>query len=209
MERYISDDELLYMMRCGSEEAQTVLYQRYYSIVKKWILPFLGYSRGEYDFEDYLQVAMMYFPMLLECYRADQKTSFKTFMYHVIRKRMLSFVYQMKKKQLNRYFAFVSLDECVLLEDDLQYAELIGDPSLHYQPSSILQVKEAKEEYHIQLEQEASPRELAVIRYIDEGYPQQEIADILDISVRSVYNAVYRYHKKVKPLTSQNKCVKL
>ena len=42
-----------------------------------------------------------------------------------------------------------------------------------------------------------------------DGYPQQEIADILDISVRSVYNAVYRYHKKSKPLTSENKCVKL
>ena len=34
-------------------------------------------------------------------------------------------------------------------------------------------------------------------------------SDILDISVRSVYNAVYRYHKKSKPLTSENKCVKL
>lgn len=198
MERYISDDELVYMMRCGSKEAEMLLYQRYYSIVRKWVSPFIGYSKGEYEVEDYIQIAMTYFLTLLDNYRSDQKTSLKTFMYHVIRKRMLSFVYQMKRKQLSRYFVFVSLDDFVLTEDDMQYAELIGDPSLRYQPSSILQIKEAEAEYHIQREQEASPRELAVIRYIDEGYPQQEIADILNISVRSVYNAVYRYHKKVK-----------
>ena len=113
MERYISDDELVYLMRCGSEAAQEVLYKRYYLIVRRWIFPFIGYSQGEYDFEDYLQVAMACFSGLLDCYRADQKTSLKTFMYHVMRKRMLSFVYQMKRKQLSRYFTFVSLDETV------------------------------------------------------------------------------------------------
>lgn len=209
MERYISDEELLYMMRCGSEEAQEALYRRYYKKVKNWILPFFGYSRGECEFDDYLQVAMMYVPSLFDSYRVDQKTSLKTFMYHVIRKRMVSYVYQMKKKQRSRYYSFVSFDEPVLSDEEMRYAELIGDPSLRYQPSSMLKVKEAELEYNLQLEQEASPRELAVIRYTDAGYRQQEIADILDISLRSVYNAVYRYHKKVKPLTSQNKCVKL
>ena len=66
-----------------------------------------------------------------------------------------------------------------------------------------------KRQYQLCVKKVASPKELMIIRYIHDGYPQQEIADILDISVRSVYNAVYRYHKKSKPLTSENKCVKL
>ena len=62
---------------------------------------------------------------------------------------MLSFVYQMKRKQLSRYFTFVSLDETVYPEDEMQFAELIGDPSWQYQPSSILKIKETEEEYQL------------------------------------------------------------
>ena len=43
MQGYNYDDELVYLMRCGSEEAQDILYKRYYRRVSKWVLAFTKY----------------------------------------------------------------------------------------------------------------------------------------------------------------------
>ena len=42
----------------------------------------------------------------------------------------------------------------------------------------------------------------------NEGYSEKEISEILNIPIKSVYNAVYRSHKK-SSLTKEIKCDKL
>ena len=73
----------------------------------------------------------------------------------------------------------------------------VVDSHEHYHPEMSLMVKEAKTYYSTQIEARTSPRENQVMKYKKEGYDEVEIAKKLHISVKSVYNAVYRYSKKV------------
>ena len=56
MQGYNYDDELVYLMRCGSEEAQDILYKRYYRRVSKWVLAFTKYFINGYEYEDFMNL---------------------------------------------------------------------------------------------------------------------------------------------------------
>ena len=69
-------------------------------------------------------------------------------------------------------------------------------------------VKETTNEYFSEIEKSMTFVERAVTQYIYEGYNEKEISEILNIPIKSVYNAVYRSHKK-SSLTKEIKCDKL
>ena len=87
----------------------------------------------------------------------------------------------------------------LVVDDDkeIRYVDMVVDSHEHYHPEMSLMVKEAKTYYSTQIEARTSPRENQVMKYKKEGYDEVEIAKKLHISVKSVYNAVYRYSKKV------------
>ena len=71
-----------------------------------------------------------------------------------------------------------------------------------------MKIKESTSEYLSDFEKRMTFVEKAVLQYKYEGYSEKEIAEILNIPIKSVYNAVYRSHKK-SSLTKEIKCDKL
>ena len=88
MQGYNYDDELVYLMRCGSEEAQDILYKRYYRRVSKWVLAFTKYFINGYEYEDFIQMAMMGFTILLIVIVMIKKATLATFMKIALTKRI-------------------------------------------------------------------------------------------------------------------------
>ena len=104
----------------------------------------------------------------------------------------------------------VSLDAYVKGgKDGCRYDEIIGDSRYTFQPASQLMIKETKAEYATGFETKASDIEKQVLEYLETGYNQREIANLMNISLKSVYNAAYRAYQKLQPLTIKNKCDKL
>lgn len=196
MERYINDDELIYLMRCGSQEAQDILYKSYYRQVARWIRPYCYRCVEGWEFEDYLQFAMATFSGIIDSYRLDQKTSLKTFMKQSIIRRILS-LRRMNKEESCPIYMTISLDSYIGDDRRMRYEEIIGDPIKRDYPDITLKVKEAEIIYNAQIHKKTSLHEREVMAYKKAGFDEKEIADRLDISIKSVYNAVYRYHKKV------------
>lgn len=194
---YCSDDELLYLMRCGNQEAERYLYSRYYRFIRKWIEPYLKFALYGYEFEDYLQSAMMFLPIALDHYRDDQQSSLRTFLKTVIIRRILSVIKINKGYYLYHYYGTVSLDSWVDDEKSTRLEEVVEDPYQRDYPEKVLMIKETEKYYLDKVEQEATDLEMEVANYKREGYDHREIADILNISVKSVYNSLYRYHKKI------------
>lgn len=200
MERY-SDDELLYLMRCGSCEAEEYLYALYYQRVSRWVLPFCYSPHHDFDREDIIQVAMLNFFYIVDSYRSDKQTSLKTYMKKSIYRRLLNYFKPSKIEEKKSEYQFFSLDNLVSGEDDsLTYEEMIADPHQSYQPDTCLNVKESSTYYIDKISKLASPIEIQVIYYRSHGLCDEEIADKLNISLKSVYNAAYRYHKKLKTI---------
>jgi DNA-directed RNA polymerase specialized sigma24 family protein len=197
VDRYINDDELIYMARCGSQAAEEILYQRYYRLVKRWIKPFCYHRIESWDDEDYLQFAMMMFSTIMDSYRIDQKTSLKTFMKQSLIRRILSLIRVGKDEALATSQLPVSLD-CFIGDDErMRFEEIVGDPLKRDYPDLVLRIKETETCYDSEVYKRTSLREREVMAYKKAGYDEKEIANRLDISIKSVYNAVYRYHQKM------------
>lgn len=197
MQGYNYDDELVYLMRCGSEEAQDILYKRYYRRVSKWVLAFTKYFINGYEYEDFIQMAMMGFHDILDSYRDDQKASLSTFMKIAITKRILSLMRVNKDVCYRAGMTILSLDSYTSEDEDTRYIDLVADIHERYQPEVHLIVKETATYYALQIDAKTSQREKMVMNYKKAGYDELEIAKKLHISVKSVYNAVYRYSKKI------------
>lgn len=191
-----TDDELLYLMHCGYQEAHDCLYQTYYQRIRRWISP-MCWSYYGIDIDDYMQMMMVHFERILDSYREDRKASLKTFVKLSLRKRIPSILNAGTDSRIYRENILVSLDEYVSSEEGMRYDEVVEDPKQSYRPEVTLMVKEIENHYQVMIEDKISLREKDVMMYKKLGYNEDEIANILKISVRSVYNAVYRYHKKV------------
>ena len=142
-------------------------------------------------------MAMMGFHDIIDSYRDDQKATLATFMKIALTKRILSLLRVNKDICYRAGTTILSLDNYVDDDKEIRYVDMVVDSHEHYHPEMSLMVKEAKTYYSTQIEARTSPRENQVMKYKKEGYDEVEIAKKLHISVKSVYNAVYRYSKKV------------
>lgn len=200
MERY-NESELLYLMRCGSQEAQEYLYDNYYRYVEYWFSGYVAHCQFM-EKEDFIQMAMIHFSKILDSYREDQVASLKTYMYISLKKRMWNVLYSVKRKRIPPNGYSISLDEPISKVEDsgLTYEETTEDPYKRYYPRLNLIVKEQETYYRSSISQSATPLELSVIKLKEEGYSDQEISLKLNVSVKCVYNASYRYHKKLQTI---------
>lgn len=192
-----TDDELIYLMRCGYQEAEECLYQLYYQKIRWWIAPMCWSSYYGLDIEDYMQMIMIHLEKIIESYRDDRNASLKTFIKLSIKKRIPSILKAGTDSRIYRDNILISLDDYISQEDGMRYDEMVPDSKTIYQPEAMLMIKEQETLYRTQLDDKMSSREHDVMAYKQTGYTEEEIANILQISVRSVYNAVYRCHKKV------------
>jgi RNA polymerase sigma factor (sigma-70 family) len=205
VERY-SDEELLYLIRCGQEAAKEHLIDKYKRRIYNWIR-YLDYSYLGIEHEDLLQIGIIRFWEGLDLYRNDQSASLYTFSKMIVMQKIKTILRQSVDKHTIKDMQVISLDEMVG-DNGLLYEEIIEDERIVYQPSKILAVKETTSEYFSEIEKRMTFVERTVSQYIYEGYNEKEIAEMLNIPIKSVYNAVYRSHKK-SSLTKEIKCDKL
>lgn len=198
MERY-SDDELLYLLRCGSETAQVELYKRYYEYVKLWVLSFYTQYMSGFEYEDFVQYGMLAFSLLVDQYRDDKRTSFKTFIKNCVLKRMRSFVAKMKAMQELRNLSVISFDEFISEDENVRFEDVVSDET-DERPDKIMVIRETHTYYQTMICENDMTLETQVYTLKNEGYMNTEIAKMLDISTKSVYNAAYRYHKKAQAI---------
>lgn len=205
MERY-SDEELLYLIRCGQDEAKEYLIDKYKRRIYNWIRHF-DYSYLGIEHDDLLQIGLIRFWEGLDLYRSDQNATLYTFSKMIVMQKIKTILRQSVDKYTIKDMQVISLNE-MISDDGLVYEEVIEDEKIIYQPSKILAVKETTNEYFSEIEKSMTFVERAVTQYIYEGYNEKEISEILNIPIKSVYNAVYRSHKK-SSLTKEIKCDKL
>ncbi len=205
MERY-SDEELLYLIRCGQDEAKDYLIDKYKRRIFNWI-KHLDYSYLGLEQDDLMQIGLIRFWEGLDLYRDDQSATLYTFSKMIVTQKIKTVLRQTTDKYVMKDMQVVSLDEMVS-DEGVLYEEIIEDDRVVYQPSKILTIKETTNEYFTKIEKSMTFVERTVSQYIYEGYDEKEISEILNIPIKSVYNAVYRSHKK-SPLTKEFKCDKL
>lgn len=192
----LSDEVLQSLAASGNSEAEDLLIRRYTRIVKALARPF--FLAGA-DSEDLMQEGMLGLLSALRSYNPDYGTTFKTYSYLCIRRRLITAV------RSASYSKNVSLDDCLSLESPLfdetqpnmAYGLRIDSPP---RPEELVIDKENTQTLFQRIFGVLSKYEQRVLRCYLSGMSYREIAELTDKPEKAVDNAVQRIRRKLSRL---------
>jgi RNA polymerase sigma factor (sigma-70 family) len=203
----MSDEELLYLIRCGNEWAFEELYRKCEKMIWKIARGIIAVPDDVVDVENIVGECKYNFIPIIDKYREDLNANFKTYFMICIKHR----IYSLLKKQWEYVENYpISFEEQV--NDNKVVFDYLKDPNALV-PDKIMVVKEASTHYEVLTDKKLTQRERTIYHYLLLGYKTKDIAEILNISLKSCYNASYRISLKKdivnKELTKQMKYDKL
>lgn len=193
----LNDYELIELYREQNEEAKDFLYQKYYYIIDILIIKYSRvYSKLYIDSQELYSTALLGFSDALNNYRDDKNSKLSTFISLCIERRLYSLVkkYMTEKHKINS--GLLSLDDSYG-NSDKRLVDVISDDGKN-DPLENLSDEEEFKELELKIENDLSDKEREIYHLLINGYSYKEIADTLNLSSKSVDNAIQRIKNKIK-----------
>lgn len=190
------EQELIYLYHLGSQTAYELLLKKYQAIIQRHLV-FNYIDTAEISIEDYVQIGLIAFNNTLDKYRADMNAKMTTYFSHAIIDAMRTALRYTKLKKHVPYSKLLFLSEN---RNYHLYGDAFEDQKPTHRPEYQLKLKEEKAYYRSVIHASGSDFEKAVYHYLVCGYSFKEIAKLLNVNIRKVYNAKYRLQKKIAKL---------
>ena len=190
--------ELIYLAKSNDPVALRSLYVYYDALVNTVMRKMKYISSMSLEAQDLLQVGLITFDKVFWSYREDLDTTFEVYARSCIIKKMQSLL----KKQYTFFTRYekkaISLDRIVNYDDSRTYGELIADQRVEYSPQKAQDLEKVWELVYAIIQNETSERDQKIFHLVLLGYPEKEVALMLNISIKCVYNSVYRVMSKLR-----------
>ena len=190
--------ELIYLARSNDPVALRSLYAYYDALVNTVMRKMKYISSMSLEAQDLLQVGMITFDKVFWSSREDLDTTFEVYARSCIIKKMQSLL----KKQYTFFTRYekkaISLDRIINYDDSRTYGELIADQRVEYSPQKAQDLEKVWELVYAIIQNETSERDQKIFHLVLLGYPEKEVALMLNISIKCVYNSVYRVMSKLR-----------
>lgn len=190
--------ELIYLARSNDPVALRSSYVYYDALVNTVMRKMKYISSMSLEAQDLLQVGLITFDKVFWSYREDLDTTFEVYARSCIIKKMQSLL----KKQYTFFTRYekkaISLDRIVNYDDSRTYGELIADQRVEYSPQKAQDLEKVWELVYAIIQNETSERDQKIFHLVLLGYPEKEVALMLNISIKCVYNSVYRVMSKLR-----------
>ena len=191
----LSDEDLLSLHRAGDARAEEALYARYKQIVRSKARTYFLIGA---DREDIIQEGMIGLYKAVVDYQFDKNASFRSFAELCITRQIISAIKAATRKKhvpLNTYISFnrptyEGENERPLI--DVLTSTRISDPE------EVLIGRENYAAVADSIEHSLSKLERNALGLYLYGYSYQQIADMLQITTKSVDNAIQRVKKKLE-----------
>lgn len=194
-------EELYYLYRHGSYVAGMLLIKYCYWQVELMLPAYYFYSeyyRNERD--DCVQDIVVRCIRNLDSYRPDKGMLVKSYISLIIQRTISSNIVRERRRLIKDKLICFSLNSYCSDDDKISYLDIIKDTKLEYQPDVRTLQLEQEKKIRNYIQEKCSPFEQRVIKGHELGYRDAEIAKILDLDVKKVYNANYRIQKKMSKL---------
>ncbi len=176
------DVALAERVRGGDNEAFSLLSERYKGLIASIAAKYSAYG---FDKGDFLQEGLLGLLWACKYFSPDKSSSFKNFAALCINRRYLSMVRKANAKRT------IPSDQIVPIEE----LEISDHNSLN--PETLFLEREQALDFEKRLNDTLSPLELDVLKRYLSGMSYQDIAQELDVSAKSVDNALQRIKKKL------------
>ena len=198
----LSDEDLLLLHRAGDARAEEALYARYKQIVRSKARTYFLIGA---DREDIIQEGMIGLYKAVVDYQFDRLASFRGFAELCITRQIISAIKAATRKKhipLNTYISFnrsVYEGETERPLIDVLTSTRISDPE------EVLIGRENYAAVADSIEHSLSKLERGALGLYLYGYSYQQIADHLQITTKSVDNAIQRVKKKLEARLNEMK----
>lgn len=165
-----NDYELIDLIRENNEEAIEIMYEKYDSLIKNRVARF---KIKPSMFEDFVQEGRLVLNKAIQSYKMDSTKTFNKFFDMILQRRFITILKQNQKDFYNivyvdDIFSLIKEDQEEPLLDHLEDVQLTDLEQVIYQ-----------------------------MRYVEQ-YKPREIAEILKMDAKQVYNACNRIKKKIE-----------
>ena len=196
-----NDNELLYLISEHSEEAMDMLYNKYKYVINKIVNKYMKFTyinNKGVDKNDLSQEAMIAFENAIKSYNDTNEASFCTFATICIDRGLKTYLKRLdhdKNKILNESISFNFQTDN---ENDNDLLNYIIDEK--YNPENSILHFENASELDYQIKDKLTHLESRIYELRTGGMNTDEIAIILELDPKIVYNALQRIKSKIKEL---------
>ena len=191
----LNDEELVYLIS-ESGDAKDELYKKYSPMIHKELnkVKNSAYALG-IDWSDLIQEAMLGFSNALSTYNESGEAKFSTYATLCVRRKLLNFIDKHATKKNMIMKSAVSLDapDSVYGSDYSPYLKDIEG----LEPLNKVITDESLEEVSKKFDK-LNYEEKRVMDYTISGKSPSEISELMNISIKKVYNILYRARNKIK-----------
>lgn len=188
-----NDYELICLAREGNEDAINIIYQKYKPIiVSKSKHSIVLASHHGIEISDIMQEGYIGLEEAIKSFSESDNTSFYTFAVLCINRQIINYLRKLnctKDKVLN---------DAVVIDETLEKSiKDTSDTEFSFISSEIME----------DIENNLTEFERDVFKYRVEGYSFEEIANILNRDIKSIYNTFHRLKGKVKKIIEDDDCL--
>lgn len=191
-----NDNELLFLISESNEDAKSQLIKKYFGIVYSIVKKYKAISEMlRIDEKDLMQEGFIGLSKAIDTYDSTKNVLFYTYVAICIESQIKNALRSGGRKRNISLSTSISLDE--LSESDVtNINEILKDSS--YDPSQQLLDKENFEEIMEKAQSVLAPFEFKVFEYKTKGYSNDEIAQLLNKTRKSIENTFFRIRSKLK-----------
>lgn len=192
------DSELVNFVAENSEEARDMLFEKYSYIVD---IIYNKYRKSAYtlsvDLKELRQEALVGFSDALVRYNQDKDANLSTFITLCVERKVRNYLRKADTQKHRILKEAFSLDQPVT-PDESTLQEFIGDTT--NDPQVALENKESIKDLKEKIDTLLSPLEKEVYQLLINDFSYDDIASILNINQKQVYNTVSRLRDKIKDI---------
>lgn len=191
-----NDYELIYMIGEKSEDAFSVLYEKYQPLLRKYAFKYYQcYKDYGVEFEDLCQEVYLAFDKAVRYYKDDEDALFYTFLCITVRSRILNYVKGLSSKKNSIYKETVSLEKFYSETGQAIHECLFDTTAL--QPEVEFVKREVSFKVHkfcVDLDDETSQ----MFELYWNGFSNLEISTLLDIDFSKVISSLRRARRLLR-----------
>ena len=191
----MTDDELLSLHRAGDARAEETLYARYKQIVRSKARTYFLVGA---DHEDIIQEGMIGLYKAVMDYQFDKAASFRGFAELCITRQIITAIKSATRKKHVPLNTYISFNRSVFEgENERPLIDVLTSTRIS-DPEEVLIGRESYAAVADSIEHSLSKLEHNALGLYLYGYSYQQIADMLQITTKSVDNAIQRVKKKLE-----------
>ena len=198
----MTDDELLRLHRAGDARAEETLYARYKQIVRSKARTYFLVGA---DHEDIIQEGMIGLYKAVMDYEFEKAASFRGFAELCITRQIITAIKSATRKKHVPLNTYISFNRSVYEgENERPLIDVLTSTRIS-DPEEVLIGRESYAAVADSIEHSLSKLEHNALGLYLYGYSYQQIADMLQITTKSVDNAIQRVKKKLEARLNEMK----